>query len=77
MNNKNEIDGLVLNPLLTPEQAANHLNVSVRTLAQWRSIGFPNIPYAKVGGRCVRYNLLDIKAYLVRHTQGSEGGESW
>jgi len=54
-------------PLLTPEQAAEYLSVSTRTLANWRCIGSPNIPWLKVG-RCVRYRLSDLDTYLMGHT---------
>mgnify|MGYP003759957115 CR=1 FL=1 len=56
--------------LVTPDQAANHLSVSVRTLAKWRSTGFPNIPYVKVS-RCVRYRLSDLDAYIAKHSFNS------
>lgn len=52
---------------LTPQQAAEFLNVSARTLAKWRSSGYPNLPYSKVG-RCVRYKLHDLEAYLAKHS---------
>lgn len=55
------------NKNLTPDEAAEFLNVSVRTLAKWRSIGSPSIPYLKIG-RCIRYNLSDLEAYLAKHT---------
>jgi excisionase family DNA binding protein len=53
--------------LLTPEQVAEQLNVSVGTLAVWRSNGTCQIPYIKIG-RCVRYKLAEIEAFLVEHT---------
>lgn len=53
--------------LLTPEQAAEKLSISVRTLAKWRSIGSPNIPYNKIG-RCVRYNPEDLELFLIRNS---------
>jgi len=53
--------------LITPEQAADHLSVSVRTLAKWRSVGFPNIPYVKVS-RCVRYRISDLDVYITKHS---------
>jgi len=56
--------------LVSPEVAAEHLDVSARTLAKWRSIGSPNIPYSKVG-RCVRYRISDLDAYLAKHTFNS------
>jgi len=57
----------MIEQLDTPEQAADFLNVSVRTLAKWRSIGTPNIPYSKIG-RCCRYRRADLNAYLEKHT---------
>lgn len=59
--------------LITPGEAAERLQVSIRTLAKWRSIGYPNIPYSKVG-RCVRYRQSDIDAFLKKHTFCSEEG---
>ncbi len=53
--------------LITPEQAANHLSVSVRTLAKWRSTGANNVPYSKIG-RCIRYRPSDLDAYIAKHS---------
>lgn len=58
---------MISTKLLTADEAATHLNVSVRTLAKWRSAGYPNLPYSKVG-RCVRYKLHDLEAYLAKHS---------
>lgn len=60
---------------LTPEQTADFLNISVRTLAKWRSTGSPSLPYIKVG-RCIRYKLTDLEAYLAKHTFNSVEGKS-
>jgi len=57
---------------ITPEQAAKYLSVSVRTLAKWRSIGSPKIPYSKIG-KCIRYNPSELDAYLTKHTYNSAG----
>lgn len=57
--------------LITPDQAADHLNVSVRSLAKWRSTGENNIPYSKIG-RCVRYRLSDLDAYIAKHSHNVE-----
>lgn len=59
---------------LTPEEAAEYLNISVRTLAKWRSIGSPSIPYSKIG-RCIRYSQSDLEAYLAKHTFNSVEGK--
>jgi len=54
--------------LLTPEQAADLLNVSPGTLMVWRCTGRYNLPYVKVG-RLVRYRPEDIKAFIKRRAR--------
>jgi len=62
---------------LTPAQLAARWGgaVSVRTLANWRSVG-KGPRYVKIGGR-VRYRLSDVEAYekarSVRSTSQYEG----
>ena len=46
-----------------PSEAAKRLGVSPRTLASWRSSG-RGPGFVRVGGRLVRYRLLDLSAYL-------------
>ena len=56
-----------LNPrrLLTPEDAAACLGVTKKTLENWRATG--NGPgYAKLSGKCVRYQPADLDAYIER-----------
>jgi hypothetical protein len=53
--------------LNTPEEEAKRLKVSARTLAKWRCVGSPNIPYIKIG-RAVRYDPLKTDAYLAKHS---------
>lgn len=60
--------------LNTPEQEAKRLNISERTLAKWRSIGSPGIPYIKIG-RAVRYDPEKTDAYLARHSFNSVSKE--
>lgn len=45
---------------LTTEQAAAHLGVSPRWLADNRDL----IPYVRLGVRLVRYRVSDLEAYL-------------
>jgi excisionase family DNA binding protein len=59
--------------LVTPEEAANYLSVSHRTLAKWRSIGFPNIPFFRIG-KCIRYSKADLDIYLEKHVYNKVGG---
>ncbi len=67
MNN----DGAPLscNSLLMPEEAAQELRVSPRTLAKWRSTGENNISFVKIG-KSVRYRTSDIQAYIERNIKG-------
>lgn len=61
--------------LLTEQQAAKRLNISVRTLQAWRVRGGGPV-YIKMG-RSVRYRLNDLMEWvdtnMVRHT--SEAGQ--
>jgi predicted site-specific integrase-resolvase len=59
---------IVEEKLLTPDQVAERLSVSVGTLAGWRSTGTCQIPYIKIG-RCVRYKSVDIEAFINAETQ--------
>jgi len=59
--------------LLSSEQTAQYLNISTRTLANWRCIGRPHLRHTRVG-RSIRYYKEALDAYLVRNTvSGSEG----
>ena len=54
--------------LLTPEQVAELLGVTVGTLAVWRSTGLCQIPYVKIG-RCVRYQPQAITDFINERIQ--------
>jgi hypothetical protein len=56
--------------LVSPEHAADYLSVTTRTLANWRSRGFPNVPFSKIG-RCVRYRLSDLDAYIAKNSHNA------
>lgn len=59
--------------LLTPEQAAGVLGLSVRTLATWRSTGRHALPFIRCGAR-IRYRRGDLAAWLQgrQHTRTGE-----
>lgn len=57
--------------LISTEQAADYLGVTTRTLANWRSRGYPNVPFSKIG-RCVRYRILDLDVYIANHSHNVE-----
>jgi hypothetical protein len=53
--------------LLTSEQAEDFLSIAHGTLSVWRCTRRYSIPFIKVG-RCVRYRLVDLEAFLVSRT---------
>jgi len=55
--------------LLTRRQAAELLGLRPQTLAVWASAQRYDLPYIKVG-RCVRYRMRDLQAFLKRRTVG-------
>lgn len=62
--------------LLTPEDAAQRLCVSLSTLAKWRLTGSGPY-YIKLGGR-IRYTVDDIEEFitLARRASTSSKGEA-
>jgi excisionase family DNA binding protein len=49
--------------LLTPDEVADLLGVSVQTLASWRTTGRYELPYVKIG-RLVRYRADALEEFL-------------
>ena len=49
--------------------AAQYLKIPSKTLQKWRSTGYANIPYIRIG-RKIRYRPSDLKAYVDRHVIG-------
>lgn len=45
------------------------LKIPVKTLQKWRSTGYLNIPYVRIG-RKIRYRPSDLKAYVDSHRIG-------
>jgi excisionase family DNA binding protein len=52
--------------LLTTREAANYLGLKENTLEIWRCVGRYNLPYARVGGRAIRYRISDLDAFIQR-----------
>lgn len=67
MVNNQAITKLAQNELITPEETARVLGVSVGTLAVWRSTGRYDIPFVKTG-RSVKYKAADIQLFIDRNT---------
>ncbi len=49
--------------LLTPDDVADLLDISVQTLASWRASGRYDLPYVKIG-RLVRYRKSAVEEFL-------------
>lgn len=54
--------------LISPQEAANRLNVSVDTLADWRCRKTVNLPFVKCG-RSVKYEVRDVEAFMDANKQ--------
>jgi len=54
--------------LMTPQEVADFIGVSVETLNVWRATRRYKLPYIKVG-RLVRYRMNDILSFLETRTQ--------
>jgi excisionase family DNA binding protein len=48
--------------LLRPQEAANSLGVSLRSLMAWASVG--EIPVVRIGDRCLRFSVADLEAWI-------------
>jgi excisionase family DNA binding protein len=57
--------------LMTPEQVAECLGISVETLNVWRCTKRYNLPYVKAG-RLVRYRRIDVEAFVASRLQGGK-----
>jgi hypothetical protein len=53
--------------LLSPDRAAQVLDTTTQTLANWRATGRYVLPYVKVG-RLVRYRQSDLTAFITANT---------
>jgi excisionase family DNA binding protein len=58
--------------LLTRVEAAEYLGVQPQTLAVWATTGRYQLPFVRIG-RCVRYKVSDLDAWLERRTITSTG----
>lgn len=58
--------------LINERDAARFLGLSPATLMKQRSQGereghLPLVPYCKLGNRCIRYRISDLRDYAERH----------
>ncbi len=61
--------------LLKPPETALELNVSEKTLSNWRRTG-TGPKYIRFSHKCVRYAPSDIEAFKAAHTFASTSAES-
>lgn len=58
--------------MMTREEAADYLGVRPQTLSVWATTGRYDLPFVRVG-RCVRYRLSDLDAFIASRTVTSTG----
>lgn len=61
--------------LLTTEDVAEITGLSPETLAQWRWLK-KEIPFVRLGTKCVRYRQSDIDAWLAKRLVSVASGEN-
>ena len=61
--------------LLTTEDVAEMTGLSPETLAQWRWLK-KEIPFVRLGKKCVRYRQSDIDGWLVKRLVSVTSGEN-
>ncbi|MBM9616647.1 helix-turn-helix domain-containing protein [Desulfobulbus rhabdoformis] len=66
-SSKQNLQAAIQNKLLTPEEAAPLVGVTVGTLQVWRSTNRYPLKYVKAG-RLVRYRLEDIQSFIESRT---------
>jgi excisionase family DNA binding protein len=58
--------------LLTPQEVATRLGISITTLATWRCTQRYALTYVKIG-RLVRYRLADVEAFEISRSHELTG----
>jgi excisionase family DNA binding protein len=66
---------LVMTRLLTTDDVAEITGLSPETLAQWRWLK-KEIPFVRLGKKCVRYRQSDIDAWLAKRLVSVTSGEN-
>jgi excisionase family DNA binding protein len=61
--------------LLTTDEVAEMTGLSRETLAQWRWLK-KEIPFVRLGTKCVRYRQSDIDAWLAKRLVSVAAGEN-
>ena len=66
---------VVMTRLLTTDDVAEITGLSPETLAQWRWLK-KEIPFVRLGKKCVRYRQSDIDAWLAKRLVSVTSGEN-
>jgi excisionase family DNA binding protein len=67
-------DARIVTKLLTTDDVARMTGLSPETLAQWRWLK-KEIPFVRLGKKCVRYRLSDIDAWIEKRLVSVTSGE--
>jgi excisionase family DNA binding protein len=67
-------EAAVMPKLLTTDDVAEMTGLSPETLAQWRWLK-KEIPFVRLGKKCVRYRQSDIDAWLEKRLVSVTSGE--
>lgn len=60
----NKIDYIPINkPFISPKELSKYINISVGTLAVWRTNRTYDLPYVKIGGR-IMYPAQQVNEWL-------------
>jgi excisionase family DNA binding protein len=65
----------LMTKLLTTDDVAEITGLSPETLAQWRWLK-KEIPFVRLGKKCVRYRQSDIDAWLAKRLVSVTSGEN-
>lgn len=73
--NSGRAEAVPMPRLLTTEAVAEMTGLSPETLAQWRWLK-KEIPFVRLGKKCVRYRQSDIDAWLQKRLVSVTSGEN-
>ena len=74
-SNSGSAEAGVMTKLLTTDDVAEITGLSPETLAQWRWLR-KEIPFVRLGKKCVRYRQSDIDAWLAKRLVSVTSGEN-
>lgn len=60
-----------MSDLLTEQETADYLRVSIYSVKRWRRVG-TGPPYTKLGLKTIRYHKSDIDGWLIKFTSTKE-----